>query len=117
MNFIREAGFFSYPILLCGALSLGLAIRGFIRLGRGIAVPDPHDAVLFWGAFAAVLGVIGTLGGIAQAAGALQNAGAVSAPVIWGGFRIALHPVLMGLLILCVSALLWFTLRSRRVAA
>lgn len=119
MNFITEAGVTSYPILLCAALTVGLAIRGFLRLGRGEAA-DPRtatgiDAVLFWGAFGAVVGLLGTLGGIAQAAGAIERAGGVDAGLAWGGLRIALHPLLMGLLIFSVALLLWFTLRTRQV--
>lgn len=119
MNFIAEAGFTSYPILICAALTVGLAVRGFLRLGRGEAA-DPRtatgiDAVLFWGGFGAVVGLLGTLGGIAQAAGAIARAGGVDAGLAWGGLRVALHPLLMGLLLFSVALLLWFALRTRRV--
>lgn len=119
MNFIAEAGFTSYPILLCAALTVGLSVRAFLRLGRGEAA-DPRtatgiDAVLFWGAFGAVVGLLGTLGGVAQAAGAIERAGGVDAGLAWGGLRIALHPLLMGLLLFSVALLLWFTLRTRQV--
>lgn len=119
MNFIAEAGFTSYPILLCAALTLGLAVRAFLRPSD--TAPDPGtiagiDAVLFWGVFGAVVGLLGTLGGVAQAAAAIEAAGSVSPSLAWGGLRVALHPLLMGLLLLSVSLLLWFALRARRGA-
>lgn len=119
IRFITDAGFTSYPILICAALMVALAVRGFLRLDRGEAA-DPRtttgiDAVLFWGAFGAVVGLLGTLGGIAQAAGAIERAGGVDAGLAWGGLRVALHPLLMGLLLFSVALLLWFALRTRQV--
>lgn len=72
--------------------------------------------MLFWGVFGAVVGLLGTLGGVAQAAAAIEAAGSVSPSLAWGGLRVALHPLLMGLLLLSVSLLLWFALRARRGA-
>lgn len=120
MNFITEAGFTSYPILVCAALTVGLAIRAHLRIGTA----DPSDArtvagidaVLFWGVFGAVVGLLGTLGGVAQAAGAIERAGSVSPSLAWGGLRVALHPLLMGLTLLSAALLLWFALRARRAS-
>lgn len=121
MNFITEAGFTSYPILLCAALTLGLGIRAHLRMARAESSDALSsagiDAVLFWGVFGAVVGLLGTLGGVAQAAGAIERAGSVSPSLAWGGLRVALHPLLMGLTLLSVSLLLWFALRARRASS
>jgi hypothetical protein len=72
------------------------------------------DAVLFWGAFAAVAGVLGTLLGFILAAQAIEaSAGEVSAALIWGGVKVAMLSSALGLIILCCAALSWFCLNFR----
>lgn len=119
MNFIREAGFFAWPILVCAVLSAVFAFVSLQRLARGEAA-EPRtatgiDGVLFWGGFSAVVGLLGTLGGVAQAARAIELAGQVSTPLVWGGLRVALHPLLMGLLAFGLALLCWYALRSRQI--
>ncbi|HSM08087.1 MAG TPA: MotA/TolQ/ExbB proton channel family protein, partial [Gemmatimonadota bacterium] len=66
------------------------------------------DAVLFWGVWVVVIGLLGTFVGIYQAAGALEMVGgAASASLIWGGIKVALTTTLFGLLVFSVAALLW----------
>jgi hypothetical protein len=71
------------------------------------------DAILFWGVFALIAGVLGTLIGVINAAGAIQAASEVSAPLVWGGMRVALLSSSAGALILAFAALLWFGLQLR----
>lgn len=68
--------------------------------------------MLFWGGFASVLGLIGTLGGVAQMARWLEQAGDASATVVWGGIRVALIPTAFGLIMLAVCLLAWYGLRA-----
>jgi biopolymer transport protein ExbB/TolQ len=121
MTFIEQAGFFAWPIIVCAALSFTLAVVSAQRLARGDAADARTatgiDGVLFWGGFAAVVGLLGTLGGVAQAAQAIERAGEVSTPLVWAGLRVALHPLLMGLLAFCVALLGWFALRTRQYRA
>ncbi len=117
MQFFVDGGFAMWPVLLCGCLALGFGVAQWPRLRPDRAdaarVTTGIDAVLFWGAFGAVVGLLGTLGGLAQAARAIEHAGAVNASLAWGGLRVAMHPLLLGLAVLVLALPLWFALRAR----
>lgn len=120
-----EGGYMMWVILAVAVLVVGLGVRSWLRL-REIDGPDPVvetgiDAVLFWGAWAVVVGLFGTFMGIYQAATAISSIGAqsVSAALVWGGIRVALTTTLFGLLVFTVASLGWIGLRTRyrRLAA
>ena len=112
MGFARWPLTFSLVVVLCLALFSGY------RLFRPQATPDLRtkafvDAILFWGGFAVIWGVLGTLIGITIAAQAIEAAGAVSTTLVWGGIKVALLTSLFGMLILVIAALIWFGLQLR----
>lgn len=123
-EFMRQGGFFMWPILLITVVVIALAVWAFLRIRR-IEGPDAVletgiDAVLFWGVWVVVVGLLGTFGGIYQAAGFLERAGAINAALVWGGIKVALTTTLFGLFVFALAALLWLGLRvgyRRRVAA
>ena len=111
-------GFMMYPIALSALAALGLAGWSAWRLWGGAPRVDARveagvDGVLFWGGFALLLGILGTVIGIAQAAQAIEMAGAVHTTLVWGGIKLALITTIWGTLILLGSALFWFLLRVR----
>jgi hypothetical protein len=119
MDVILESmGFMRWPIafsLLCVVLLSAYTIGRLFRPG---ASPDLLtkawlDAILFWGGFAMIAGVLGTLVGIVIAAQSIEAAGAVSAVLVWGGIKVAMLTSAFGTLILAASALLWFGLQLR----
>ena len=119
MEYIWEAmGFIRWPIafaLLCVVL---LTAYSSARLWRPGAVGDLLtkawiDAILFWGGFAMIAGVLGTLVGIVIAAQSIEAAGSVSTTLVWGGIKVAMLSSAFGTLILGGSALLWFALQLR----
>ena len=71
------------------------------------------DGVLFWGGFALLLGVLGTVVGIAVAAQAVEMVGEIHTTLVWGGIKVALLPTIWGALILAVCAVAWYLLRVR----
>lgn len=111
-------GFMRWPLafsLLCVVL---LSAYSFGRLYRPSATADLLtktwlDAILFWGGFAMIAGVLGTLVGVVIAAQAIEAAGAVSPSLVWGGIKVAMLTSAFGTLILAASALLWFGLQLR----
>lgn len=111
-------GFMRWPLafsLLAVAL---LALYSGGRLFRPSATADLLtkawlDAILFWGGFAMIAGVLGTLVGIVLAAQSVEQAGTVSTSLVWGGIKVALLTSVFGALILAISALLWFALQLR----
>lgn len=123
-TFFEQGGFFMWPLLIIAVGIIVVAVWAFVRTSA-LEAPDPVletgiDATLFWGAWAGVVGLLGTFGGIYQAAGAIERAGAVSAPLIWGGIKVALTTTLFGFLIFTLAGIIWFILRTmyrRRAAA
>lgn len=105
-------------VLGAGLAGLALAIdAGRKVLGGAADAPGLRaeiDGVLFWGAFAAVLGLIGTLGGVALMARSLAQVSGAPASLIWGGLRVALIPTAFGLALLALCLLAWYGLRTAR---
>lgn len=128
IEWFQQGGVSMWPVLVAGLLAVGLAVDAVRRMPRADGNPAVArrvrgriDAVLFWGVFAAVVGLIGTVVGVALVAEAASRAaGAASAGVVWGGIEVALHTTTFGLAVLLLSLGLWFALRTafrRRVAA
>lgn len=111
-------GFMMYPIVISALLALGLTGWSVWRLwGReprvDARVEAGVDGVLFWGGFALLLGILGTVIGVAQAAQAIEMLGEVHATLAWAGIRVALITTIWGMVILVAAALSWFLLRVR----
>lgn len=114
----QEMGFPRWPLLLSAIVIVILGVWSAAKLLTPGASPDLRtkawlDGVLFWGGFAMISGVLGTLVGITIAAQAIEAAGAVSTTVIWGGVKVAMLSSIFGLLLLAFSALVWFGLQLR----
>ena len=111
-------GVMMYPIALSALVGLGLAAWSARRLWGSAPRVDARveagvDGVLFWGGFALLLGVLGTVVGIAVAAQAVEMLGEVHTTLVWGGIKVSLIPTIWGAVILAVSAVAWYTLRVR----
>lgn len=117
LGFIRDGGYPMLVLLVIVVIAAVLVVRAWLRL-RALTGPDAKvetgiDAVLFWGFYAVVVGVLGTLVGVAQAAGAIERAQAVSTQLIWGGIKVALSTTIFGLVTFSLALLVWFALRVR----
>lgn len=111
-------GVMMYPIALSALVVLGLTAWSAWRLwARGPRVDARLEAgvdgVLFWGGFALLLGVLGTVVGIAQVAQAVEMVGEIHTTLVWGGVKLALITTIWGTVILGAAALFWFLLRVR----
>ncbi|MEX0892723.1 MAG: MotA/TolQ/ExbB proton channel family protein [Gemmatimonadota bacterium] len=122
IELFHNGGFMMWPILVCALIVLALAAKGGRRLLDTERSPRAHAAIAaipFWGGFAVVLGVLGTVVGWMQIARNVERAGTMHTSLIWGGFGISLITTLFGLLVLAVSLLVWLGLwlPGRRLAA
>ena len=111
-----DGGFMMYPISFCAIMVLVLAGRTALRMNAeepalGALARGAIDGVLFWGGYALVLGVLGTVVGVAIAAQAVEAVGEVHTTLVWGGIKVSLITTIYGLLVLLGGALLWFGLR------
>ncbi len=114
----QEMGVMHWPLAFSAVTTLALTAWSAVRLFQPGAWADLRtkafiDATLFWGGFAAITGVLGTLVGIVIASQAIEAAGQVSSSLVWGGIKVALLTSVVGVLILGISALAWFGLQLR----
>ena len=111
-------GFMRYPLAFCFFAVLALALWSASKVFKPDASPEPAtkawiDAILFWGGFAVICGILGTLVGIIIAAQAIEAYGEVSPVLVWGGIKVAFLTSVFGVLILGFASLSWFVLQLR----
>lgn len=114
----HQMGYIHWPLLFSFLAMVGLSLWSALRLYRPGATADLRtkawiDAVLFWGGFALIAGVLGTLVGFMLAAQSIAQAGSVETSLVWYGMKIALSSSAAGALILALAALVWFALQLR----
>ena len=117
MEAFHALGVIRWPLTFSLLVVVALALWSLPLVWRG-ATPDRHaktwiDAILFWGAFAAISGVLGTLIGIIIAFQFIELAGEVEATLVAGGLKVALLSSALGTLILALASVLWFALQLR----
>ncbi len=114
----NDIGFIRWPLTFSLFAVVGLALMSAATLfGRnataGLVAKTWVDAILFWGGFAAISGMLGSVIGVIIAFQSIEAAGEVSATLIAGGIKVALLSSSFGVLILGFAALLWFGLQFR----
>jgi biopolymer transport protein ExbB/TolQ len=116
-EFIRLTGPWGIVLAALIVLNLGLAawslasmLSSSIRLGPSLK--NRINAVLFWGAFGAVLGFLGQVSGIYAALRAISTASEISPSVVMEGFAISFLTTIMGLVMFLGSSLAWLGLRG-----
>lgn len=110
MTLIREGGFMMYFILAGAILAAVSTVRGIAGLRRGTG-RSKVDGIIFWGGFALVVGVLGTLIGFSQIAYAVEAAGDVAPSLLWGGIRVALITTITGCATFVLALSAWAPLR------
>ena len=119
MEVIWESmGFMRWPLAFSLLAVVLLSLYSTGRLYRPSASADLLtkawlDGVLFWGGFAMISGVLGTVVGIVISAQSIEAAGGVNPVLVWGGIKVAMLTSAFGTLILAFAALLWFALQMR----
>lgn len=117
-EFWESLGTIKWPLLFSALMIMGLTLWSARRVIGANASASGRtkawiDAILFWGAFAMVAGVLGTLVGTMAAANAIELAGELQPAVVWSGIKIALGSSAVGALILALASLAWFALQLR----
>ena len=118
IQFLANTGPFKWPLLILTVTIAVLIIKKSIdlftskertrdQMERGL------HAILFWGAFSAVMGVYGQLSGIYRALQIIAGASDISPSVILEGFTISFTTTMYGLVLFMVAGLSWFILLSR----
>ena len=117
-NLWTDMGFMRFPLAFSILVIAVLAAWSAWKLSRPDATADLRtkawiDAILFWGGFALIAGVLGTLVGIIVAAQSIEMAGEVYPTLVWGGIKIAMLTSALGMLTMAAAALAWFVLQLR----
>ncbi len=114
-----QIGHIRIPLAFCLLAVFALGAYSLQRLRAADRLPMAEtrtwiDSTLFWGGFAFVTGILGTLVGVVQAAQAIEaSGGGVSQSLIWGGLKVSTLSSVVGTIILAIAALVWFGLRFR----
>jgi biopolymer transport protein ExbB/TolQ len=121
---IRISGPFGLLTAILGLVVLVLVVLKTVKLSRLSATPGEAwesglNTILFWGAYAAVLGFLGQCFGIYRSMMEIRAATELSPIVMVEGFAVSFTPTLIGLAVLAFAAFCWFALRfwSRKVTA
>ena len=114
----QDLGFIRWPMTISLLAVIALSVWSASRLTIGSRAADMRqkawiDAILFWGGFAMVSGVLGTLVRLILAAQRIEAAGSIEPVLLWGGIKIALLVSAFGVMILCLAAISWFVLQLR----
>lgn len=105
-------GFIRWPMLIAAAFLLLQIARAVIAARSPTGAARTRHAVLVWGFLNALLGVLGTVLGLAVTAGSVAAAGRIEPTLLGGGLQIALSPSILGLLLLTVAIIAWLALQA-----
>jgi biopolymer transport protein ExbB/TolQ len=89
------------------------------RPENAAAATNGINAILFWGALSAILGLLGQSSGLYNSLNVIAQAQAISPNLVAQGFAESFSTTIIGLTTLVLSAVAWFALNAwkRRVAA
>lgn len=115
IDWFRSGGVLMWPVLAAGIAVVVQTARAWKARRdagpRDRAPASTVDSLLFWGGFATVVGLIGTLVGIGQMARYMESASGVASSVVWSGLKVTLPPTVLGLTVLTVALCGWASLK------
>jgi hypothetical protein len=111
-----EGGPLMFPLVLITLVIWGIVLRTlwhlFVRGGSNAQVIQSClDGLLFWGAFAVIIGILGSAVGYHKAMAAVVKRGLANPPAIWIGSAEGLVSSIAGLLVLAGAGACWYLLR------
>lgn len=118
LRFFMQGGGLMYPLVLILLVLFLIVLRTlwhlFVRGGNDVAVIQSClDALLFWGFFAVVIGVLGTVVGYYKAMAAMAAYGIANPAAVWMGAAEGMVSTISALAVLAVAGALWYVLRWR----
>ncbi len=110
-----SGGVMMWPMLVVAIGVAGITLRAAACLWTRAPLEDVRkklNAIVFWGAMGALLGLLGTVVGLVRMAQVIQRFGAVEAPLVWGGVAVSLVSLIFGISILLFSGVAWLVLQQ-----
>ncbi|MBU0753969.1 MAG: MotA/TolQ/ExbB proton channel family protein [Planctomycetes bacterium] len=116
-EFFTDCGLFGWMVCLIVIANFILFVRSGLRLRNARPEDGPRflygiNAILFWGAVAALLGFLGQYSGLYLALEVFSRASEISPNLVAQGFAISFSTTIMGMFALLFSALAWFVLHG-----
>ena len=84
------------------------------KIRKAAVVKKISEVALFFGSFAFLIGVLGSILGYYQAIDVIEKATSMPSKIMATGFKLATIPTFYGLALLILSFLVWFIFRARR---
>ena len=118
IHVFMQGGLLMFPLVFIVFVLFLIVLRTmwhlFVRGGSDTAVIQSClDGLLFWGGFAVVIGVLGSVVGYSKALSVVAARGLVSPRALWIGAAEGMVSSIAGLLALAVAGVFWYLLRWR----
>ncbi len=113
-NFFPDMGYIRYPMYVATLFMLVQVVRATLQLKQSPASRSSitTHTILVWGVLIALLGVLGTVVGMAVAGQIIEHAGDIAPGLVAGGIKVALYSTIFGLLLLTFAVVAWLVLQT-----
>jgi len=118
IQFFMSGGLMMWFLGIIAIVIIALSVRKAIQLYGNQELTKPIlesgiNAIIFWGAIAAIVGFLSHYLGLYYAMFAIMEANDISPAIVAGGYAASLITILSGLTIFIISLIIWFVLRWR----
>jgi hypothetical protein len=113
-DFFPMMGVIRYPMYIATVFMVAQIVRAALQVRRPAEARSTMTThtILIWGFLNALLGVIGTVVGLALAGWSVERMGAAPAALLAGGVKVALFSTIFGLLLLTFAVVAWLVLQG-----
>jgi hypothetical protein len=113
-----QGGVVMFLLVLITLVLFGIVLRTlwhlFVRGGTdGAVIQNCLDGLLFWGGFAVIIGILGSVTGYHKAMAAVVAHGIVNPRAVWVGSAEGLVSSIAGMLVLGGAGVCWYFLRRQ----
>lgn len=121
IHIFMQGGFLMFPLVFIALVVFGIFLRSFwhlfVRSGSdSVVIQSCLDGLLFWGGFAVVIGVLGSVVGYNKAIAMIAAHGIVNPRALWIGTAEGMVSSITGLLVFAAAGALWYVLRWRHLS-
>jgi hypothetical protein len=115
-HFFMQGGLMMWFLVFIVLVLFGIVLRTLWHLyvrgaTDGAAIQNCLDGLLFWGGFAVIIGVLGSVVGYHKGMSAIVARGLVNPRALWIGSAEGLVSSIAGLFVLAAAGTCWYLLR------
>jgi biopolymer transport protein ExbB/TolQ len=101
-----------FVVVIILSIKKSIDLRSARDAGGSRLQKGPH-AILFWGSISALIGFLGQASGLRNGFIAISRAQEISPRIVAQGFAESLTTTIFGLVVLIISAIVWFVLQGK----